>query len=116
MTLLRIKNRISRLTARRSAFLAAGHPFLTSLMPAEAFASGDKDGWKYSWDLFYDEQQQAADAARALASVRGSHALLHHPVAERQARSGTAAGPGRHLRGPHGRPRLSRLITRRSGG
>jgi branched-chain amino acid transport system substrate-binding protein len=44
-------------------------PFLTSLMPTEAFASGDKDGWKYSWDLFYDEQQQAADAAKALASV-----------------------------------------------
>ena len=44
-------------------------PFLTSLTPVEAFASGDKDGWKYSWDLFVDEQQQAADAARALASV-----------------------------------------------
>ena len=44
-------------------------PFLTSLMPVEAFASGDKTGWNYSWDIFYDEQQQAADAARALASV-----------------------------------------------
>jgi branched-chain amino acid transport system substrate-binding protein len=44
-------------------------PFLTSLMPVESFANGDKDGWQYSWDLFYDEQQQAADAARALASV-----------------------------------------------
>ena len=46
-------------------------PFLTSLMPVEAFASGDKTGWTYSWDLFYDEQQQAADAARALATVAG---------------------------------------------
>ena len=46
-------------------------PFLTSLMPVEAFASGDKTGWTYSWDLFYDEQQQAADAARALAAVPG---------------------------------------------
>jgi branched-chain amino acid transport system substrate-binding protein len=46
-------------------------PFLTSLMPAEAFASGDKTGWTYSWDLFYDEQQQAADAARALATAGG---------------------------------------------
>jgi len=46
-------------------------PFLTSLMPVEAFANGDKDGWKYSWDFFYDEQQQAADAAKALASVPG---------------------------------------------
>ena len=44
-------------------------PFLTSLMPVESFANGDKDGWQYSWDLFYDEQQQAADAAKALASV-----------------------------------------------
>jgi branched-chain amino acid transport system substrate-binding protein len=44
-------------------------PFLTSMTPVEAFANGDKDGWKYSWDLFFDEQQQAADVARALASV-----------------------------------------------
>lgn len=44
-------------------------PFVTSLMPVEAFASGNKDGWKYSWDFFFDERQQAADAARALASV-----------------------------------------------
>jgi branched-chain amino acid transport system substrate-binding protein len=44
-------------------------PFLTSMTPVEAFASGDKDGWKYSWDLFFDEEQQAADAAKALASV-----------------------------------------------
>ena len=47
-------------------------PFLTSLMPVEAFASGDKAGWNYSWDFFYDEQQQAADAAKALASVPGN--------------------------------------------
>jgi branched-chain amino acid transport system substrate-binding protein len=46
-------------------------PFLTSLMPVEAFADADKTGWTYSWDLFYDEQQQAADAARALAAVPG---------------------------------------------
>jgi branched-chain amino acid transport system substrate-binding protein len=44
-------------------------PFLTSLMPVEAFASGDKTGWKYSWDFFCDEQQQATDVAKALASV-----------------------------------------------
>jgi branched-chain amino acid transport system substrate-binding protein len=46
-------------------------PFLTSLMPVEAFANADKTGWTYSWDLFYDEQQQAADAAKALAAVPG---------------------------------------------
>jgi branched-chain amino acid transport system substrate-binding protein len=46
-------------------------PFLTSLMPVEAFANADKTGWAYSWDLFYDEQQQAADAAKALAAAPG---------------------------------------------
>jgi branched-chain amino acid transport system substrate-binding protein len=44
-------------------------PLVTSQMPVEAFASGDKTGWAYSWDLFYDERQQAADAAKALASA-----------------------------------------------
>ena len=46
-------------------------PLVTSQMPVEAFASGDKTGWAYSWDLFYDEQQQATDAARALAAAGG---------------------------------------------
>jgi branched-chain amino acid transport system substrate-binding protein len=46
-------------------------PLVTSQMPVEAFASGDKTGWTYSWDLFYDEQQQATDAARALAAAPG---------------------------------------------
>jgi branched-chain amino acid transport system substrate-binding protein len=46
-------------------------PLVTSQMPVEAFASGDKTGWTYSWDLFYDERQQAADAARALAAAPG---------------------------------------------
>jgi branched-chain amino acid transport system substrate-binding protein len=46
-------------------------PFLTSLVPVEAFANADKTGWTYSWDLCYDERQQAADAARALAAVPG---------------------------------------------
>jgi len=44
-------------------------PFLTSLLPVEAFAAGDKTGWTYSWDLCYDEQQQAAATAKALAAV-----------------------------------------------
>jgi branched-chain amino acid transport system substrate-binding protein len=51
-------------------------PFLTSLMPVEAFNSSDKAGWKYSWDFFYDEQQQAADAAKALASVPGNKKVV----------------------------------------
>jgi branched-chain amino acid transport system substrate-binding protein len=51
-------------------------PLLTSLVPAEEFASGDKAGWNYSWDVFYDERQQAADAARALASVPGDKKVV----------------------------------------
>ena len=47
-------------------------PFVTSQMPVEAFASGDKTGWTYSWDLFYDERQQATDAAKALATAAGN--------------------------------------------
>jgi branched-chain amino acid transport system substrate-binding protein len=47
-------------------------PFVTSQMPVEAFASGDKTGWTYSWDLFYDEQQQATAAAKALATSVGN--------------------------------------------
>jgi branched-chain amino acid transport system substrate-binding protein len=51
-------------------------PFLTSLLPVEAFASGDKTGWDYSWDLFYDEQQQAAAAAKALATAGGNKKVV----------------------------------------
>jgi branched-chain amino acid transport system substrate-binding protein len=51
-------------------------PLLTSLVPTEEFASGDKAGWNYSWDIFYDERQQAADAARALASVPGDKKVV----------------------------------------
>lgn len=44
-------------------------PFVTSLTPVEAFASGDTSGWKYSWDFFFDEKSQAEQAAKALAAV-----------------------------------------------
>jgi branched-chain amino acid transport system substrate-binding protein len=47
-------------------------PLVTSQMPVEAFANGDKTGWTYSWDLFFDERQQAADAAKALATAAGN--------------------------------------------
>jgi branched-chain amino acid transport system substrate-binding protein len=51
-------------------------PFVTSQMPVEAFASGDKTGWTYSWDLFYDEQQQATAAAKALATSAGNKKVV----------------------------------------
>jgi len=50
--------------------------FVTSLMPVEAFASGDKEGWKYSWDFFFDENQQAAMAAKALAAVKSNKKVV----------------------------------------
>ena len=51
-------------------------PFVTSLTPVQAFASGDKDGWKYSWDFFSDENQQAATAAKALAAAKSNKKVV----------------------------------------
>jgi branched-chain amino acid transport system substrate-binding protein len=51
-------------------------PFVTSLTPVEAFASGDKEGWKYSWDFFFDENKQAAMAAQALAAVKSNKKVV----------------------------------------
>ncbi len=39
-------------------------PFVRTCNPVEAFAAGNKSGWKYSWDLFFDEIRQAAIVAR----------------------------------------------------
>jgi branched-chain amino acid transport system substrate-binding protein len=51
-------------------------PFVTSLAPVEAFASGDKQGWTYSWDFFFDEKQQAATAAKALAAAKSNKKVV----------------------------------------
>jgi branched-chain amino acid transport system substrate-binding protein len=51
-------------------------PFVTSLAPVEAFASGDKTGWKYSWDFFFNENQQAATAAKALAAAKSNKKVV----------------------------------------
>jgi branched-chain amino acid transport system substrate-binding protein len=51
-------------------------PFVTSLTPVEAFTSGDKDGWKYSWDFFFDEKQQAATVAKALAAAKSNKKVV----------------------------------------
>jgi len=51
-------------------------PLVTSLMPVEAFASANKDGWKYSWDFFFDEKQQAATVAKALAEVQSNKKVV----------------------------------------
>ncbi|HUA43323.1 MAG TPA: ABC transporter substrate-binding protein [Streptosporangiaceae bacterium] len=51
-------------------------PLVTSLMPVEAFASANKDGWKYSWDFFFDEKQQAATVAKALTGVQSNKKVV----------------------------------------
>jgi branched-chain amino acid transport system substrate-binding protein len=33
-------------------------PMVTSVTPIRAWLAGNPDGWKYSWDLFFDEAQQ----------------------------------------------------------
>ena len=90
-------------------------PLVTSLMPVEAFASGDKTGWTYSWDLFYDEQQQAADAARALATAprRQEGRAVHRRRAGQ--RGGAAAVRGRVQGRRPGRGRRLHLPGRDDG-
>jgi branched-chain amino acid transport system substrate-binding protein len=35
-------------------------PIVSTCTPTGAFAGGNKDGWNYSWDLFFSEQDQAS--------------------------------------------------------
>lgn len=51
-------------------------PFVTSLTPVRAFQQGGKGGWKYAWDLFFDEKDQAAMAAKALAMAKGNKKVV----------------------------------------
>ena len=41
-------------------------PFVSTCNPVQAFAAGHPSGWRYSWDLFFDETQQAALVAKGL--------------------------------------------------
>ena len=41
-------------------------PIVSSCNPVRAFQAGNTVGWKYAWDLFLDEKDQAANATRAL--------------------------------------------------
>lgn len=40
-------------------------PFVTTNCPVLAFQSGNQGGWKYSWDLFFSEHDQASSAFQA---------------------------------------------------
>jgi len=42
-------------------------PIVSSCNPVKAFQAGNTAGWKYAWDLFFDEQEQATTVAKALA-------------------------------------------------
>lgn len=46
-------------------------PIVSSCNPVRAFQAGDSAGWKYAWDLFFDEQDQATEAAQVLAGATG---------------------------------------------
>jgi branched-chain amino acid transport system substrate-binding protein len=41
-------------------------PFVANCTPVEAFAAANPSGWKYSWDLFFDEKNEAAMTAQAI--------------------------------------------------
>lgn len=41
-------------------------PMVANCTPVEAFAAADPSGWKYSWDLFFDEKNEAAMTAQAI--------------------------------------------------
>ncbi|MFT4288053.1 ABC transporter substrate-binding protein [Nocardioides sp.] len=44
-------------------------PYVTSCNPVQSFTSGNEEGWKYSWDLFFDETAQATAVADGLAQA-----------------------------------------------
>jgi branched-chain amino acid transport system substrate-binding protein len=41
-------------------------PYLTTNTPVGAFAAGSKSGWKYSWDMFFSEKEQATGIISAV--------------------------------------------------
>ena len=51
-------------------------PFVTSLAPVEGFANGNKEGWQYSWDFFFNENQQATTTAKALAAATSNKKVV----------------------------------------
>jgi branched-chain amino acid transport system substrate-binding protein len=52
-----------------------GVPYLTTNTPVGAFAAGNKSGWKYSWDMFFSEQEQAADIIKAVDRFPTNHKI-----------------------------------------
>lgn len=50
-------------------------PYLTTNTPVGAFAAGNKSGWKYSWDMFFSENEQAADIIKAVDRFPTNHKI-----------------------------------------
>ena len=50
-------------------------PYLTTNTPVGAFAAGNKSGWKYSWDMFFSEPEQAADIIKAVNRFSTNHKI-----------------------------------------
>jgi branched-chain amino acid transport system substrate-binding protein len=50
-------------------------PYLTTNTPVGAFAAGNKSGWKYSWDMFFGEKEQAADIIAAVDRFPTNHKI-----------------------------------------
>lgn len=47
-------------------------PYVTTCNPVRAFQAGNPSGWTYSWDLFFDEKDQATTVAKGLAMAGGN--------------------------------------------
>jgi branched-chain amino acid transport system substrate-binding protein len=50
-------------------------PYLTTNTPVGAFAAGNKTGWKYSWDMFFSEPEQAANIIKAVGRFQTNHKI-----------------------------------------
>ena len=50
-------------------------PYLTTNTPVGAFAAGDKSGYKYSWDMFFSEHEQATDIVAAVDRFPTNHKI-----------------------------------------
>jgi branched-chain amino acid transport system substrate-binding protein len=50
-------------------------PYLTTNTPVGAFAAGNKSGWKYSWDMFFSEPEQASDIIAAVDRFKTNHKI-----------------------------------------
>lgn len=80
-------------------------PYLTTNTPVGAFAAGAKGGWKYAWDMFFSEPEQAADIIKAVGRFKtnGKIALFtdNEPdgVVERPLYKAAAAANGDHVVG-----------------